>query len=41
MPVNRSDSSIEAFSIAFKEGEGSVEMHLAWDTLRVKVPFKN
>ena len=41
VPVSRGDSSIEAFSIAFDEGDNGVNMHLAWDTLRVVVPFKN
>ncbi len=31
--------SIEAFSIAMLKGENGVDMYLAWDTVRVKVPF--
>jgi len=41
VPVSSGDYSIEAFSIAFDESDNGVNMHLAWDTLRVMVPFKN
>ena len=41
VPVTRSNSSIEAFSIAFAKSDGSVDMYMAWDTLQVKIPFKN
>lgn len=41
VPVSIGDSSIEAFSIAFDEGDNGVNMHIAWDTVRVVVLFKN
>jgi len=41
VPATMGDTSIEAFSIAFTEAENGVDMHLAWDTVRVVVPFKN
>ncbi len=40
VPVTKGDSSIEAFSMAFTEAENGIDMHLAWDTVRVVVPFK-
>ena len=40
VPVTKVDSSIEAFSIAFTEAENGIDMHLAWDTVRVLIPFK-
>ncbi|MEP2937754.1 MAG: DUF2911 domain-containing protein [Gilvibacter sp.] len=39
VPAVASEDSLEAFSIAFTEGENGVDMHLGWDTVRVKVPF--
>ena len=41
VPVMKADESIEAFSIAFEKGTNAIDMYLAWDTLRVKVPFLN
>jgi hypothetical protein len=41
VPVSNGDTSIEAFSIAFTDAENGVDMHLAWDRVRVVVPFKN
>lgn len=41
VPVSHGDNPIEAFSIAFTEADNGVDMHLAWDTLRVVIPFKN
>lgn len=39
VPATKDGKSIEAFSIAMLEGENGVDMYLAWDTVRVKVPF--
>lgn len=39
VPVMTDKESIEAFSIAMLKGENGVDMYLAWDTVRVKVPF--
>ena len=33
------DKSLEAFSIAFDEGDNGINMFLGWDTVRIKVPF--
>jgi hypothetical protein len=41
VPVTSGDSSIEAFSIVFEEGDKGVNMYMAWDTVRVVVPFLN
>lgn len=38
-PVTSGDSSVENFSIAFSKSEGGADMHLAWGTTRVTVPF--
>jgi hypothetical protein len=38
VPVSSGDS-LEAFSIAFEEAEGGVNMHLGWGTTRIAVPF--
>ncbi|WP_344788037.1 DUF2911 domain-containing protein [Postechiella marina] len=38
-PVTAGDESIENFSIAFTEANGGANMHLAWGTTRVVVPF--
>jgi len=40
VPVTDARESIEAFAIAFSEGKAGLEMHLAWGTKRVAVPFK-
>ncbi len=39
VPVTKGDKSIEAFSIAFDEADGGINMHLGWGTARVAVPF--
>ena len=39
VPATNDGKSIEAFSIAMLEGENGVDMYLAWDSVRVKVPF--
>lgn len=39
VPVQKGNKSIEAFSIAFTDSDKGVDMHLGWDTVRVKVPF--
>jgi hypothetical protein len=39
VPVRDSKENIEAFSIAFTEGKTGVDMHLAWGTKHVIVPF--
>ncbi|MBX2827714.1 MAG: DUF2911 domain-containing protein [Flavobacteriaceae bacterium] len=39
VPANNADDSIEAFSIAFSEGDDGVDMNLAWGNCRVTVPF--
>ena len=38
VPVT-SGESVEAFSIAFDEANGGINMHLGWGTTRVAVPF--
>jgi len=38
VPVT-SGESLEAFSIAFDEADGAINMHLGWGTARVAVPF--
>ncbi|MFI1771710.1 DUF2911 domain-containing protein [Thalassobellus citreus] len=38
VPVT-SGESVEAFSIAFDEADGNINMHLGWGTTRVAVPF--
>ncbi len=37
--VTTDKKSLEAFSIAFEEADGGVNMHLGWGTTRVAVPF--
>ncbi len=39
VPVTSGNEALEAFSIAFEEANGSVNMHLGWGTTRVAVPF--
>ncbi|NMH87845.1 DUF2911 domain-containing protein [Flavivirga algicola] len=39
VPVTSGGESLEAFSIAFEEANGSINMHLGWGTTRVAVPF--
>ncbi|MDC8005495.1 DUF2911 domain-containing protein [Aureisphaera galaxeae] len=39
VPTTNADDSVEAFSIAFSEGDNGVDMHLAWGNCRVTVPF--
>ena len=39
VPVSTGKESLEAFSIAFKEADNGVHMHLGWGTTRVAVPF--
>ena len=39
VPLNSSEESIEAFSIAFDKGDNSINMHLGWGTARLTVPF--
>jgi hypothetical protein len=39
-PVTIGKKSIEAFSIAFKEGKNGIDMYLGWDTAVVKASFK-
>ena len=39
IPVSKAEE-LEAFSIAFKDTETSVEMVLGWDTTRVKIPLE-
>ncbi|WOD42937.1 DUF2911 domain-containing protein [Hwangdonia lutea] len=39
VPLNVSEESIEAFSIAFDEADNGVNMHLGWGTARLTVPF--
>ncbi|AUP80419.1 DUF2911 domain-containing protein [Flavivirga eckloniae] len=38
VPVT-SGEPLDAFSIAFAEGDGNINMHLGWGTTRVAVPF--
>lgn len=38
VPVNRAES-IDVFSIAFKENKDLIQMVLAWDSTRVKIPI--
>ncbi len=38
VPVT-SGESLEAFSIAFDETDGNINMHLGWGTARIAVPF--
>lgn len=40
VPCSEGGESLEAFSIAFDEEDGGVDMHLGWGTVRVEVPFK-
>ncbi|MFV9550158.1 DUF2911 domain-containing protein [Algibacter sp. PT7-4] len=40
-PVTTNGSSIENFSIAFENNDNGANMHLAWGTTRVVVPFTN
>ena len=37
--VSQGNESVEAFSVAFTESDNGVDMHLAWGTTRVTVPF--
>lgn len=39
VPVTTGEESLEAFSIAFDEADGAINMHLGWGTARVAVPF--
>lgn len=39
VPVSEDNAPLEAFSIAFKEADNGVHMHLGWDKTRVAVPF--
>ena len=39
VPVSSSEDSIEAFSMAFSEGDGGIDLHLGWGNVRVIVPF--
>ena len=39
VPVTMSESSVEAFSIAFEGTDDGISMHLGWDTVRLMVPF--
>lgn len=39
VPVTKSSKSLEAFSIAFEGDSKITNMHLAWGTVRVAVPF--
>lgn len=39
VPVNMSDTSLEAFSIAFEKSDDGVHMHLGWGNTRVAFPF--
>lgn len=39
VPVETSDQSLEAFSIAFDENDNGATMHLGWGTMRIAVPF--
>lgn len=38
VPVTSGDA-LEAFSIAFDEADGNINMHLGWGTARIAVPF--
>ena len=40
VPAGKSDSEVEAFTIAFDGKGGSGDMVLAWENTMVKVPFK-
>ena len=40
VPVTMADESLEAFSIAFDEADGGVDMHLGWGNARVAIPFR-
>ena len=41
VPASTSDEEVEAFTIAFEEGDDqSGQMILAWDKTLVRVPFK-
>lgn len=39
VPVSYGTESLEAFSIAFTKEDNTINMHLAWGTTRVAVPF--
>ncbi|WP_298555310.1 DUF2911 domain-containing protein [uncultured Algibacter sp.] len=41
VPVSTGSTSIENFSIAFEKTESGANMHLAWGTMRLAVPFTN
>jgi hypothetical protein len=36
--TSKGNESLEAFSIAFKEGDGGADMVMGWGTTRVSVP---
>jgi hypothetical protein len=40
VPVKMADEDLEAFSIAFDQADGGVDMHLGWGKTRVVVPFR-
>ncbi len=40
VPSEKTDKSLEAFSITFTEDKNTVLMHLGWGNVRVKVPFE-
>ena len=39
VPVDMSDDSLEAFSIAFEGVDNGVHMHMGWGNVRVAIPF--
>ncbi|WP_033960687.1 DUF2911 domain-containing protein [Psychroserpens jangbogonensis] len=39
VPVVIAKESMEVFSIAFSEADKGIEMHLAWDDVRITIPF--
>lgn len=39
VPVSEGKESLEAFSMAFKESNDGVHLHLGWGTMRIAVPF--
>lgn len=40
VPAGKSDSEVEAFTIAFEGGNGTATMALAWENTLVKIPVK-
>ena len=38
--ASSAEDSLEAFSMAFAEGDGGVDLQMGWGTVRVSVPFK-